>query len=188
MIWESAYWKEELIRHAHRIRRHQGLKRWTERSGARLEKDVMIGFYSIRKLVEAHKVSDDIRDRRLCLESYPWKGSPVAFLSWHKIDQKYDLEHPVHVRRTLIWITNQIIHSFAFLPGFNTGGRLERIFFNSDRTRRLQVYSIPIDEIIALFQEVATNDPASMQCHFDEETGDYDVSMGPTMKLDGSGV
>jgi hypothetical protein len=65
MIWESHYWKEELFRHARRIRRLQSLKRWGNRSTAGLEKGLMIGFYSIRKLIEAHTVSDEIRDRYL---------------------------------------------------------------------------------------------------------------------------
>jgi hypothetical protein len=100
MIWESSYWKEELFWHARRIRRLQTLKRWVERSTAALEKDLMIGFYSIRKMVEAHTVSDEIRDRSLSLQGYPWTGSPVTFMNWDKIDQKYDLEHPVPVTKT----------------------------------------------------------------------------------------
>ena len=70
MIWESAYWKEELLGHARRIRRRQALKRWGDCASAGLEKDVLIGFYSIRKLIEAHKVSDEIRNRCLRLQGY----------------------------------------------------------------------------------------------------------------------
>lgn len=186
MIWDSDHWREELSRNANRIRRRQTLKRWGKRSSTGLEKDLMVGFYSIRKLVEAHKVSDEIRDRRLSLQAFPWTGSPVTFLNWHKIDQKYDLEHPEAVTKTVYWITNQIVHSFAFMPCFDTAGRLDRFFFNSDRTRRSHLYSIPVDEVVALFEEVATHYPASMECHFNEGTGDYDVSVRATTKLDGS--
>lgn len=184
MIWESAFWKEELFRHARRVQRRQTLRRWGERSTAGLEKDLMIGFYSIRKLVEAHKVSDEIRDRGVCLQGYPWTGSPVNFMNWDKIGQKYDLEHPVEVKRTVIWLASQIIHSFAFMPCFDTETRLDSILFNSDRTRRQHLYRMRVDEIIALFEEVGANHPASVRCHFNEGTGDYDVVVGPTMKLD----
>ncbi len=181
MIWNSAYWKEELFRHANRIRHHQTLKKWAERSSAGLEKDLMIGFYSVRKLIDAHMVSDEIRDRPLCLKAYPWTGRPVTYLNWEKIDQKYDLEHPVQVTKPLIWVANQMIHSFAFIPGFDGGGMLVSILFNSDRTRRKHLYSISVDEIISLFEQVWANDPASLQCQFNVETGDYDVKVGPTM-------
>ena len=184
MIWESAYWKEELFRHARRIRRRQTLKKWIERSTAGLEKDVMVGFYSIRKLVEAHKVSDEIRDRPLHLHGYPWTGSLVTFMNWDKIDKKYDLAHPVHVTKSVSWLTDQMIHSFAFLPSFDEEGRLDTVLFNSDRTRRQHLFSISVEEIIALFEEVGANDPASMRCQFNKKTGDYDVHVGPTMERD----
>ena len=58
MIWESAYWKEELLRQAEDLKKRSTQTKWSERSLARLEKTIMIGFYSIRKLIEAKKVSD----------------------------------------------------------------------------------------------------------------------------------
>ena len=184
MIWESVYWKEELFKHALRIRRRQTLKRWVERSTASLEKDLMIGFYSIRKLVEAHKVSDEIGDRPLKLKGYPWTGSPITFMNWDKIDKHYDLEHPITITKPLTWVANLIIHSFVFLPEFDEGGRLDAILFNSDRTRRQHLYSLSVDEIIALFEEVGSDYPATMQGQFNEKTGDYDVQMGRQPKCD----
>ena len=148
----------------------------------------MTGFYSIRKLVEAHKVSDDVWGRTVCLRGYPWTGSPVTYMNWHKIDQKYDLEHPVTIAKPVFWIANQMIHSFAFMPIFDADGRLDSILFNSVRTRRHHLYGMAVDEIIALFEEVAANDPASIDSRFNEDTGDFDVLVGPTMKLDDGGV
>jgi len=102
MIWNSAYWKEELFRHARQIRHRQTLKRWTERSSAGFEQDLMLGFYSVRKLIDAHMVSDEIRDRPLCLCAYPWTGTPVTYLNWEQIDKKYDLERPNQVTKPMI--------------------------------------------------------------------------------------
>ena len=184
MIWESSYWKEELFRHARRIRRRQTLKGWAERSSAGLEKDMMIGFYSIRKLIEAHKVSDEISNRSLSLQAYPWTGGPVTFMNWDNIDKKYELDRPTKVMKPLIWIANQIVHSFVFMPSFDEAGRLDSLLFNSDRTRRQHVYSIRVDEVTALFEEVGANDPPSTHAVFNKAKGDYDVKMGPTMELD----
>jgi len=74
-----------------------------------------------------------------------------------------------------------MIHSFALLPGFDENERLDAILFNSDRTRRQHLYSISVDEIVALFVEVGANDPASVRSQFNEKTGDYEVYVGPTM-------
>ena len=142
-----------------------------------------MGFYSIRKLIEAHKVSDDIRDRSIPLVGYPWMGSPVTFMNWDKVDEKYDLENPERFKKQVIWIANQLIHSFVFLPCFDEDSRLDSILFNSDRTRRQHVYSMSMNQIVSLFEEIAANDPASMDSHFNEKIGDYKVRVGPTMKL-----
>lgn len=185
MIWESAYWKEELFRHARRIRQRKALKRWSDRSAAGLEKDLMIGFYSIRKLFEAHKVSDEIRDRSIRLLGFPWTGSPVNFMNWDKIDQKYDLDHPVALAKTVMWIANQMIHSYVFMPSFDSEGNLDSILFNSDRTRRQHLFALRVDEIIDLFEEIGANDPASMHIKLNEATGEYDIRIGPTMEFPG---
>jgi hypothetical protein len=185
MIWEFAYWKEAHFRHARAIRQRQALTRWSERSSAGLEKDLIIGFFSIRKLVEPHKVSDELRDRSLHLQGYPSTGSPVNFMNWDRIDQNYDLNRPVALRKTVIWIANQVIHSFAFMPGFDSDDKLDYIFFNSDRTRRQHHFVMRVDKIIDLFEGIGANDPASMQCKLNETMGDYDFQIGRTKEHPG---
>jgi hypothetical protein len=42
------------------------------------------------------------------------------------------------------------------------GGGLESTLFNSDYTWRIYLYEIKINQLIALFEEVGANDPATM--------------------------
>ena len=58
MIWESAYWKDDLLRAACILKEKRHQKLWRESSMARVEKTVMTGFHIIRKLIEARKLSD----------------------------------------------------------------------------------------------------------------------------------
>jgi len=183
VIWESAYWKEELFRNANRLKRRQIQRRWVERSHAGLEKDVMIGFYSIRKLIESHKISDELRDRPVPLRCYPWTGRDVTYMNWDKIDRNYDLESPVALQQSVAWIANQLIHSFVFMANCSQGGGLESILFNSDYTRRKYLYEIGIDQLITLFEEVGANDPASISYIFNGKSRDYDVTVGPAMEM-----
>ena len=188
MIWDSAYWKEELFRNANRLKRRQTQRKWVERSHAGLEKDVMISFYSIRKLIEAHKISDELRDRPVPLRGYPWSGRDVTYMNWDMIDRNYDLESPVSLQQSLAWIANKLVHSFVFMAMCNEGGGLVSILFNSDHTRKKYLYEIRIDQLIVLFEEVGTNDPASISAVFNDKTGDYDVVVGPTMEIPETGV
>lgn len=47
----------------------------------------MVGFYSIRKLIEAKKLNDNMSNMKVQLQSYPGKGKPVALLNWDEIDR-----------------------------------------------------------------------------------------------------
>ena len=57
MIFESSYWKDELLRAASFLREKQSQKQWRGESYAKVEQKVMISFYSIRKLMDARKLA-----------------------------------------------------------------------------------------------------------------------------------
>lgn len=148
----------------------------------------MIGFYSIRKLIESHKISDNLRDRPVPLQGYPWSGKHVTYMNWDKIDRNYDLESPEPLHESVAWISNKLVHSYVFMAKCSEGGRLESILFNSDHTRRNFLYEIEIDQLIALFEEIGVNNPASSSAFYNRKTGDFDVIVGPTMEIPEAGL
>ena len=83
----------------------------------------------------------------------------------------------------LFGVTRGLEHSYVFMAKCNEGGGLESIMFNSDYTRRKNLYEIGIDQLIAIFEEVGANDPASISYAFNDKTGDYDIIVGPTMEI-----
>jgi hypothetical protein len=177
MIWESAYWKEDLFRQAADLKRRKEQIRWSERSLALLEKTIMIGFYSIRKLLEAKRVSDSIRDSNLPVMSFRPTGKRVTFMNWHRADELYFLDQPRNEQIALSRLANVFIHSFSFLPVHNEAGFLDAIMVNSDRTRKHGLWCVSIDAIIDLFSIVASDDPSRATMTFNESSGDYDVSL-----------
>jgi hypothetical protein len=56
--------KDELARVADRLDAKTRQKRWTDRTGYLIER-VMIGAYAMRKLIDAYKVSDSVRQRQI---------------------------------------------------------------------------------------------------------------------------
>jgi hypothetical protein len=62
MIWESWYWKKPLLDMAKRLRSLKAAGYLTEKQMVQIERDIFIGFYSIRKLIEAKtKITDKTR-------------------------------------------------------------------------------------------------------------------------------
>ena len=71
MINESSHWKNDLLKQAKVLGRYKQQTRWPEVSFAKLEKSNMLGFYVIRKLKEAAKLSDAIANQQILVIAYP---------------------------------------------------------------------------------------------------------------------
>ena len=176
MIWESHYWKNDLLKQAESLRKRKQQRRWSEVSFARVEQTVMLGFYSIRKLIEAAKLSNTTVDQQLQLATYPWRGNkPVHKMNWHKIDELYDLSSSSQEDRDLLFICHQIVHSFVFILSFDDeDGGLAGLLFTSDRHRHQQLYGLGIDRVIGLFEQVGKDYPNQMSGRFNPDTQDWE--------------
>jgi hypothetical protein len=176
MIWESHPWKIGLLKHASNIRKRRVQKRWSQASLAKVEQDVMLSFYSIRKLIEATKVATTTSDMALNLKQYLWYGKNVTKMNWDKLDELYDFESPSTASRKLIWICHQIVHSFVFSPIFSESGGLDGFLFTSDRARHQQLSHLGLDQCVQLLEHVGSDYPNQMSIVLTPKTGDFDVT------------
>ena len=185
MIWESSYWKEDILRQAAALKKKTKQQRWTDRSYAQLEKTVMLGFYSIRKLLEAKKLTIDVIKTKLSVISFPSLGEAVTLLNWHHFDRLYDFNRPNEQKRSLQWLCNIIVHSYIFSPVFGEQSRFEGLFFNSDLIRHEALYFVHIEGIISLFKSVG-NDNANYaeKYSLDSKKGDFEVVLRNTPEND----
>ncbi len=131
----------------------------------------MLGFYAVRKLQEARKISDRLRSRPVPLIQYRSSGKPVRHLNWDRIDALYELDNPERVQRHLSFVTNQIIHSYVFVPWFDETNHLVNLFFASDHEKDRQLWAVTVHEIAEIFAEVGNNDPTSARMSWDPVTG-----------------
>jgi len=178
MIVESFYWKLELLRQAKFLAKKKRQKNWREASFSACEKSIMIGFYAVRKLVEAEKVSDQTKKMSVHVCEHPPTGKPVTMLNWHKVDELFDLENPNEnpITWSLMEIANQVIHSFIFIPVMADNGKgLEGFFLASDRQRHKCLLFLSLDEILKCFAKVGGDYPDKVHMTFNPATGDYDV-------------
>jgi hypothetical protein len=155
VIYESGYWRDHLARQARFLREKQSQSRWTEASFARLEREVMIGFYSIRKLAEALKITAKVFEQPVELLHYTANGKTVGALNWHRLDELYHVSKGAPESKPLSFVANQMIHSFVFVPIFNEDRKLELIAFNSDRSKGRSLFAIRVSKMEELFAGVA---------------------------------
>ena len=178
MIYESSYWKDDLLKLAQRLRRCTSQKRWSEVSLARVEQTIMLGFYSIRRLAEAKKLSDATVDQLITLRTHRHLGKDVTLRNWDRIDTLYDLATNGSEQRQVLYLCHQIVHSYVFSVAMNENNGLDGFFFTSDRQRHTCLYYLPAEAVIALFEQVGNDYPSSMELRFNPARRDYDVTSG----------
>src|ERR1017187_7024596 len=154
MIFESAYWKGDLLRRASSLRRYMAQRRWSGASFAKCEQTVMIGFYSVRKLVEAAKLTDALVREPVSTRRYPSKGLPVTRLNRHKVDELYDLDAPERHDLSLMDLCHQFVHSYVFTPVLDESSGVTAIWIASDRQRSRALLGVDVKTVIGIFEKV----------------------------------
>jgi hypothetical protein len=169
VIWESGPWRRELLHIASRIEKRKTFRRWPEAAVALLERDVMLGAYSVRKLIEAQtKAPHSVRDQQIQVQVMPAtpgdNGEIADLMNWHHVDRWFDLGRAERTTMSVSAVCNQIIHSWVFMPlmDADTGG-LHSIFVCSDRHRAHSLYQVAADSLVDLFRQVGQMDVTELR-------------------------
>src|SRR5271156_6916227 len=110
MIHDSHRWKEPLLSNARWLETVTLSKRNWEPSLARAEKELFIGFYAIRKLLDTFKVSDKTKKKTFELKWFPLTKT-VDYMNWHRIDEHFDLKSARVETRNIRFLCDQFVHS-----------------------------------------------------------------------------
>lgn len=179
MITESFYWKKPLLRGASIIRNYMEKDKISDAQFARVERELFIGFYAIRKLLEAvGKVSESTRNLKLPTLWYP-KMNEKPIVDWYnrgEIWELYDLEKGLREQKDLLYVTHRMIHSFIFMLSENDEGH--GVFFTSDRDKEFRLNFITTGEIVRAFETVGNDYPANFRAWRDPQNGEMKWSVG----------
>src|SRR5437016_3695670 len=114
---ESVYWKKELLRAADDIEYRRHPARWTEKRAVLLEREIIVAMFSVRTLIERHKLSDALVQKLVAVTAYPKKTpEPVTRLNLCSVDELYDFDKATTRTLALESLCNQIIHSYIIFP------------------------------------------------------------------------
>lgn len=148
MIHDSSYWKDSLLKHTEILNGKLEQRVWRESSFSKLEQSVMLSCYIVRKLAEAKKITDAKFQKPLQMQSFRTTGKTVDLLNNHRVDSLYQLGNGIDITKPLSYITNQLIHSFIFVPVFEPVGRIQGIAFNSDRSKNKELYMLELRPLV----------------------------------------
>lgn len=181
MIWESHPWKVDLMKRATWLRKRRirrwwalALREWSESECVKAEQCVMLGAYCIRKLREAGKLTDAVKDQAIAVATFKPTGKTAHSMHWHHLDKLYDLGHGNLETRPLDFICNQLIHSYVFVLGFNERGGLDHLLFCSDHERHKNLYWLSIEELARAMETVACDSVVESHMRWNDKRRDYD--------------
>lgn len=174
MIWESSNWKEPLIETANYLKRVRLTERTTEKTYVRIEKEVLIGFYSVRKLLDTYKVSDACKKQKYSIDYYK-NIKAITYLNWHHVEELYDLSKKNIEIRNIRYICDKFIHSYLFLPVENNS-KLDGFYVTTDHIKNKKCYFISTENVVKIFRSVGRDYPAHFSQSYNSDTGEFESS------------
>ncbi|WP_340201666.1 hypothetical protein [Ascidiimonas sp. W6] len=200
MIHESYYWRKELVKISKSLKKRiQYKKAWKDSKYAKFEKEIMFGFYIIRKLLEANKLTSDFSSLKLECKVYSSNGKQITLMNNHRFDECYDLENPKTEKKDLRFFINQFVHSYIFSLIIsvvnkeieskmddesltedeiieiyeNAEKELTGVFFNSDDNKNKSLFELDINTIRKLFKKVGKCNVTRVEIKYNERKKDY---------------
>ncbi|TNF11679.1 MAG: hypothetical protein EP320_14115 [Rhodobacteraceae bacterium] len=155
MILESYPWRRLLAKTAKRIRKVKAHRRVRNDTLDVLEMEIMIGFFSIRKLIEARtKLPKEVTELEVCISRSP-SLKPLGNYQRYDYFEHFNLITALPARVKLTYLANQIVHSLVFAFTFTEMGKVEGIHFVSEKDQRKFCNYISLESVADLFDEVA---------------------------------
>ena len=175
MLDESFPYKQQMRRELASVRRKSIAE--DEKAWVRLERFVFWSTFVTRRLAEAKKLSDEFEAERFQVRRFP-RIDPddlQDFLNADQIDRFYNLGRPESRTVDPLWIVNQLIHSFVYMPEAEDGPPLG-FYFNSDKRRHDSLFHIDWEEFERMIRAVVEDGVVSSG--FNRLTGEVWNSRG----------
>jgi hypothetical protein len=176
MVIESFYWKDELARIAKSIRPVAKPKRWSERAVCTVERDVMVGCFMVRRMVELHKVSSRVANLQMDVFSAPVVRA-VTKVSRFSVEKNYDWNAEKAEKKSILYVCNQCIHAYVSFVERSPDRNWSHLLVVSDYDRNNVIWRIPFSTFIKLFDSVSKDYPADFRLVYDAKRGDYEVTV-----------
>lgn len=134
----------------------------------------MLAAYSVRKLIESFKVSDELRRRSWPVWTYSLLGAPPDFMTRSELPEVFDLAAQRRSSLSTLELCHQIVHSYIFAPAWKWDDETEKltgidgVYFTSDRRRRTALYRVEIDTLASMIETVGWEDVISVVVAWDD--------------------
>ena len=175
MIWESHEWKVQLAADATALS-HLSRSPLREKNLVAAEKLIFVSAYAMRKLAESHKITNSLVGSTVQAPSSPRRAASVInIMNRHKISDHYDLSREKPSDIGLIYLLNQIIHSYLFIFITPKPKCIDGFFVSSDRDKERMIRRVSMAVFISKMKDFANDDPSEVIWRIDNEKEKIEV-------------
>ena len=170
---DSVVWKEKLSQDLRSVKKRSAQKRWTSRSVVLFERELILIFSAIRKLIEAGKLTDNLLKREYDCRAYLTKdGVVIDDITKYWIHEIYDLETGFDRKCSIRFLANQFIHAYVIYPDFWISGDVTGVLVCSDWEKYNALFHISFSTLINIVNDVVADEITGIFSHRDEKTGE----------------
>jgi len=169
---DSVIWKEKLEQDVRILNKRLLQQRWSSRSTVLFERELMLIFFSIRALIEAGKITDQISNKEYNLTAYQNKGKVVDDNTKYDIDKVFDLYSPIEKKLNLKIITHQFVHAYVIFSEFSDKGKITGILLCSDWEKKNTLIQLPLYLAIEIVKDVIADEINSVHFLRSKKTGE----------------
>ena len=173
---ESKYWKEDLITFSKYLKKKTHFTRWSEKSQVNFEKQVVLHFFLIRKLIETNKITTALANKKYDVVKYRKTNRSINSLNAYNLEKQFEIENEIIDSKNITFLTNQLIHSMT-LFGLRNGKKWDSVVMTSDYEKNKWLYEIKVSTIVSIMDEFGNNYPYKMDAVFDENKNDYSITL-----------
>jgi hypothetical protein len=150
-------WRDQLVKVADRLEAKTKQRRWTDRTGHLIERDVVAAAYAMRKLVETQRVPDELTQQPFPVRRYELTGDPPDPRSPDDIADCYDFDNGRRSALSVLELCDEILHNcvFAFSCG-ETADLFDGVYVSSDRQDYEFVYLVLASDFIGLCSDIGS--------------------------------
>lgn len=168
-MYESCYYKDDLLRYAKDFEKRSKRQLYREDSLAKAEKQLFIGMLFIRKLIESLKITDSCK--RSSISILRGKISPrneISNFSRHDIMDYLSEANWSEVKVGIEQVCDKVIHSWVNYPIINKSGGLQSFILTTDRYKNKELWEVPVTSIISAFCRFGSDYPSEITMSRDE--------------------
>jgi len=176
-MMQSYYWKKDLIEHAKKLKPKNKPRKWSEKLMVNFEKELIISFFCIRRLFELDKLSNISKKYKATIYKYKSIGKKITKLNQSGIDEIYDLDKGIRTTVKITFLCNQFIHNCTIFAYRNEDRNWSGVYLCSNLERNKNIYRVPVEEIINVFNTVGNDYPKRFMMKYNEEKNDYIVTI-----------